>query len=145
MSDEDASPCAASDVAAIVVTALGKIAEAAHEAEHALATLAKVKPVSSLKRAVIGKREQMAGMTKKQRRELVGKRPPTEFNLFMKNEVEKIKASNPSIPPTDAFTQAAANWKLKKAGAAVSTPPPMKKDKPHKEKSHKKDKHKDKK
>ena len=144
MSDEDTAPCTAASVAAIVVTALGKIAEAAHDAEVALAKLANVEPVSGLKRPPTTKREQLAGMTKRQRREFVGKRPPSEFNLFIKSEVEKIRMANPGVAPTEALTQAAHSWKLKKTGLPVSTPPPSKKEKPHKEKSHKKDKHKDK-
>ena len=45
------------------------------------------------------------------------KRAATPYNLYMKEEVARIKKADPSIPHKEAFKQAAANW-----GAAKRKP-----------------------
>jgi len=45
------------------------------------------------------------------------KRAATPYNLFMKEEVARIKKADPSLPHKEAFKQAAANW-----GAAKRKP-----------------------
>jgi hypothetical protein len=37
-------------------------------------------------------------------------RAPNAYNLFMKDEVAKLKAKDPSLKNQDAFKQSAANW-----------------------------------
>ncbi|KAK9052200.1 hypothetical protein SSX86_028828 [Deinandra increscens subsp. villosa] len=37
-------------------------------------------------------------------------RLPSAYNRFMKEEIQRIKASNPQIPHREAFSTAAKNW-----------------------------------
>lgn len=39
------------------------------------------------------------------------KRAPSAYNLFMKSELAKVKAKNPTLNHKEAFTAAANNWK----------------------------------
>lgn len=39
------------------------------------------------------------------------KRPPSEYNLFMKKRMCELKATNPALSHKDAFTNAAKSWK----------------------------------
>ncbi|KAJ3308605.1 Axial regulator YABBY 4 [Blyttiomyces sp. JEL0837] len=40
-----------------------------------------------------------------------GTRAPSAYNLFMKNELPRVKAANPTMSHKDAFKVAASNWK----------------------------------
>ncbi|WOH13434.1 hypothetical protein DCAR_0832944 [Daucus carota subsp. sativus] len=37
-------------------------------------------------------------------------RPPSAYNRFMREEIQRIKAANPNIPHRDAFSAASKNW-----------------------------------
>ncbi|KAJ3055546.1 hypothetical protein HK097_010154 [Rhizophlyctis rosea] len=39
------------------------------------------------------------------------KRGTSAYNVFMKNELPKVKAANPGIAHKEAFKKAAGNWK----------------------------------
>ncbi|KAJ3030717.1 hypothetical protein HDV00_008736 [Rhizophlyctis rosea] len=39
------------------------------------------------------------------------KRGTSAYNVFMKNELPKVKAANPGIAHKEAFKKAASNWK----------------------------------
>merc|ERR1712146_156566 len=43
------------------------------------------------------------------------KRTPSEYNLFMKEVIARIKGENPDMPHIEAFTLAAKLWKEKSA------------------------------
>ena len=43
------------------------------------------------------------------------KREPTAYNIFMKEEIARIKAAGNTVAHQQAFKQAAANWQAKKA------------------------------
>jgi hypothetical protein len=42
------------------------------------------------------------------------KRQPSEYNIFMKSEVPRVKKKNPSLSHTEAFTTAARGWSKNK-------------------------------
>jgi hypothetical protein len=44
----------------------------------------------------------------------VVKKLPSAYNLFVKEEISKIKAANPSVNPKELMKLAADNWKLHK-------------------------------
>lgn len=55
------------------------------------------------------------------------KRPPSEWNLFMKDEVARIRAKDPSIAQKDAMKLAGVEWKKKHpSGAPTKTASPPK-------------------
>ncbi|KAA8532877.1 hypothetical protein F0562_033006 [Nyssa sinensis] len=37
-------------------------------------------------------------------------RPPSAYNQFIKEEIQRIKAANPEIPHREAFSKASKNW-----------------------------------
>lgn len=39
------------------------------------------------------------------------KRPPSAYNIFMKEELPKVKAQNPELSHKDAFKKVAESWK----------------------------------
>ena len=41
-------------------------------------------------------------------------RAPSAYNLFMKSELAKVKAKNPSLSHKEAFTVAASSWAKQK-------------------------------
>lgn len=40
------------------------------------------------------------------------KRQPTAYNLFMKDEITRVKQADPGLKHQEAFKRAAGNWKL---------------------------------
>jgi hypothetical protein len=42
------------------------------------------------------------------------KRPKTDYQIFMSEEIPRIRSQNPDIPQKEAFSIAAKNWSLKK-------------------------------
>jgi hypothetical protein len=42
------------------------------------------------------------------------KRPKTDYQIFMSEEIPRIRSQNPDIPQKEAFSVAAKNWSLKK-------------------------------
>ena len=42
------------------------------------------------------------------------KRAPSKYNIFMSEEIKKIKAENPNMIHQEAFKTAARNWKVVK-------------------------------
>lgn len=49
-------------------------------------------------------------------------RTPTEYQMFVKNNLPKIKAETPNITQTDAIRKVAELWNLNKAKLNDSTP-----------------------
>lgn len=49
----------------------------------------------------------------------VVKKLPSAYNLFVKDEISKIKAANPSVNPKELMKLAADSWKLRKAEQAA--------------------------
>lgn len=43
-----------------------------------------------------------------------GAKKPTEYNLFMKKEIQRVKKNDPTLDHREAFTQAANNWSKNK-------------------------------
>ena len=41
-------------------------------------------------------------------------RQPSSFNIFMRDEVPRLKKANPKLTHQEAFSQAAQNWNKKK-------------------------------
>jgi hypothetical protein len=46
-------------------------------------------------------------------------RKPNSFNIFMKDEIAKIKSETPGITHQQAFSKAAVNWTAKKVAVVV--------------------------
>lgn len=57
------------------------------------------------------KKKQVAGS---EGDEPVAKKAPSAYNLFVKNEISKIRAENKDVNPKDLMKIAAANWKIYK-------------------------------
>ena len=48
-----------------------------------------------------------------------GKRAPSAFNLFMREELKRVKNLNPNLKHQDAFKTAAHNWKKGPSGQCL--------------------------
>ena len=46
-------------------------------------------------------------------------RQPSPYNMFMSQEIHRVKAANPGIDHKEAFKMAAANWKDSPANPRV--------------------------
>ena len=42
------------------------------------------------------------------------KRPPTEYNIFVKNKIDELKITNPELKNTQLMSEAAKSWSLNK-------------------------------
>ena len=42
------------------------------------------------------------------------KRPPTEYNIFIKNKIDELKITNPELKNTQLMSKAAELWSLNK-------------------------------
>jgi hypothetical protein len=42
-------------------------------------------------------------------------RPPSDYNIFMKTEVSRLRSENPSLKNTEAFKLSTQNWAKHKA------------------------------
>ena len=129
----------ARELARAMLPHVARVTESVYDLQRALADVARVSNVGSLKRVAGATIAGEKPMTKKQKRELKPHRAPTAFNLFMKAEVAKVKAEHPGLAPKEVFTACAARWKAAKAakgGDLAATPAPSKKEK-HKDKSSK--------
>ena len=147
--DERDDAMTAMELAKRLAPALAKMAEAAHEATTMLSKFAKIPNESTLVKRARGMDSEGKRLTKAQKRELKPPRAPTAFNMFMKDEVQRVRVERGDLTPKEVFTECARRWREKKSrqgslqgGGSLnpgSTPPAMK-DKHKKEKSHKKDK-----
>ena len=43
-------------------------------------------------------------------------RAPSEYNIFIKDEIRRLKEGNPNMDHKMVFTQAVQNWKKQQAG-----------------------------
>ena len=68
-------------------------------------------------------------------------RKPSAFNLFMKQELKRVKLANPSLTHKEVFKKAAYNWSDHKKGQPAQTHKTHKR-KTHKRKTHKRKTHK---
>jgi hypothetical protein len=148
--DERDEEMTAMELAKRLAPAFAKMAEAAHEASGMLSKFAKIPNESTLVKRGRGMDSEGKRLTKAQKRELKPPRAPTAFNMFMKDEVQRVRVERGDLSPKEVFTECARRWREKKSRTQgslqgggslnpVSTPPAMK-DKHKKDKSHKKDK-----
>ena len=74
--------------------------------------------VATMKEALKTGVEEMAELKKFRRGGKKGPtRAPTEYNIFVKNKIAELKASDPSIDRKDLMIKAAAAWSCKKKAA----------------------------
>ncbi|KAI9203018.1 uncharacterized protein BJ171DRAFT_511567 [Polychytrium aggregatum] len=59
----------------------------------------------------MAKAEKVAVSKKKTTTSTKSARKPNPYNVFMKDELKKLKDANPSLSHREAFKQAASNWK----------------------------------
>ena len=105
--------------------ALGFLSKAAMVAAAAAAGKREKKAVERLVQApapVVKKRpkqpkkkaDKPAKSSKKAEKKEKVKRAPSAYNLFMKEELAKVKKANPNMEHKEAFAAAAANWSKQK-------------------------------
>ena len=51
---------------------------------------------------------------KRKKKTATKKRGLTDYNKFMRSEIQKVKKENPKLTHQEAFKKAAGNWKGKK-------------------------------
>merc|ERR1719504_237476 len=73
-----------------------------------------IKKKPKAKKAPPPKKEKPAKKSAKKEKKEKTPRAPSAYNIFMKEEIAKVKKANPSLDHKEAFKKAASNWKSAK-------------------------------